>query len=132
MRVPTPSDPHFLTIARRPSQSASLIDSEEVRADILDSAGSSLMPRQVLDEVVGHLRCEAEIGGYRAAEERRADLDAGHGVVAEPLGCRPDQVAFTDSATRSWLAAFDAVPLAAGDRILIGEVEYAGSAPSRC
>ncbi|MFZ3497476.1 aminotransferase class V-fold PLP-dependent enzyme [Streptomyces sp. 5.8] len=94
----------------------------------LDSAGSSLMPRQVLDEVVGHLRREAEIGGYRAAEERRADLDAGYGVVAELLGCRPDQVAFTDSATRSWLAAFDAVPLKAGDRILIGEVEYAGNA----
>ncbi|MCC3770178.1 aminotransferase class V-fold PLP-dependent enzyme [Streptomyces sp. UNOC14_S4] len=86
------------------------------------------MPRQVLDEVVGHLRREAEIGGYRAAEERRADLDAGYGVVAELLGCRPDQVAFTDSATRSWSAAFDAVPLAAGDRILIGEVEYAGNA----
>ncbi|MCC2280470.1 aminotransferase class V-fold PLP-dependent enzyme [Streptomyces sp. ET3-23] len=94
----------------------------------LDSAGCSLMPRQVLDEVVGHLRREAEIGGYRAADERRADLDAGYGVVAELLGCRPDQVAFTDSATRSWLAAFDAVPLAAGDRILIGEVEYAGNA----
>ena len=40
----------------------------------------------------------------------------------------PDQVAFTDSATRSWLAALDAVPLAAGDRVLVGEVEYGGNA----
>ncbi|GAA2040661.1 aminotransferase class V-fold PLP-dependent enzyme [Catenulispora yoronensis] len=94
----------------------------------LNSAGSSLVPRPVLDEVVGHLRREAEIGGYEAADEREADLEAGYGVFAELLGCRADQIAFTDSATRSWLAAFDALPLAAGDRVLVGEVEYAGNA----
>ncbi|HEV7898043.1 MAG TPA: hypothetical protein VGP31_09400 [Planosporangium sp.] len=30
----------------------------------LDSAGSSLPPTPVLDTVIGHLRREAEIGGY--------------------------------------------------------------------
>ncbi|WP_041540274.1 aminotransferase class V-fold PLP-dependent enzyme [Catenulispora acidiphila] len=94
----------------------------------LNSAGSSLMPTPVLEEVLGHLRRETEIGGYEAADEREADLEAGYGVFAELLGCRPDQVAFTDSATRSWLAALDAVPLGAGDRVLVGEVEYGGNA----
>ncbi|MFE9749106.1 aminotransferase class V-fold PLP-dependent enzyme [Saccharothrix saharensis] len=94
----------------------------------LDSAGSSLPPREVLDEVVGHLRREAEVGGYVAARERADDLEAGYGVFAELLGARPDEVAFTDSATRSWLTAFDAVPLAAGDRVLFSEAEYAGTA----
>ncbi|MBY8847838.1 aminotransferase class V-fold PLP-dependent enzyme [Saccharothrix longispora] len=94
----------------------------------LDSAGSSLPPREVVDEVVGHLRREAEVGGYLAAQEREADLEAGYGLVAELLGARPDEVAFTDSATRSWLTAFDAVPLAEGDRVLISEAEYAGTA----
>ena len=94
----------------------------------LNSAGSSLPPAQVLQEVIGHLRREAEIGGYEALDERAADLEAGYAVFAELLNCRPDQVAFTDSATRSWLAAFDAVPLAAGDRILVGELEYGGNA----
>lgn len=94
----------------------------------LNSAGSSLMPTPVLDEVIGHLRRETEIGGYEALDEREADLEAGYGVFAELLGCRPDQVAFTDSATRSWLAAFDAMPLTAGDRILVGEAEYGGNA----
>lgn len=94
----------------------------------LDSCGSSLMPRQVLDEVSAHLRRETEVGGYRAAAEREHDLEDGYGVFASLFGCRPDQIAFTDSATRSWLAAFDAVPLAAGDRILVGEAEYAGNA----
>jgi selenocysteine lyase/cysteine desulfurase len=86
------------------------------------------MPTPVLDEVLGHLRRETEIGGYEAADERQADLEAGYGVFAELLGCRPDQVAFTDSATRSWLATLDAMPLAAGDRVLVGEVEYGGNA----
>ena len=94
----------------------------------LDSAGSSIPPAEVVDEVVGHLRRETEIGGYRAAAERRDDIEAGYGVLAELFGCEPSEVAFTDSATRSWLTAFDAVPLAKGDRILVTEVEYGGNA----
>jgi len=94
----------------------------------LDSAGSSIAPAPVVDEVVGHLRRETEIGGYRAAAERRDDLEAGYGVMAELFGCEPSEVAFTDSATRSWLTAFDAVELREGDRILVTEVEYGGNA----
>lgn len=113
-----------------------MIDMTKVLADtpgaagrvFLNSAGSSLPPAPVLETVLGHLRREAEIGGYEAHDERQADVDAGYGVFAELLGCRPDQIAFTDNATRSWLAAFDALPLAAGDRVLVGEVEYGGNA----
>lgn len=113
-----------------------MIDLAAVRADtpgchrgvFLDSAGSSLPPVPVLDEVIGHLHREAEVGGYRAYAERLADLEAGYGLLASLLGCAADEVAFTDSATRAWLAAFDAVPLAAGDRVLVTEVEYAGQA----
>jgi selenocysteine lyase/cysteine desulfurase len=94
----------------------------------LDSAGSSIPPAPVVDEVIGHLKRETEIGGYRAADERRADLEAGYGVMAEFFGCEPSEVAFTDSATRSWLTVFDAIPLAQGDRILISEVEYGANA----
>nr|WP_211347291.1 aminotransferase class V-fold PLP-dependent enzyme [Saccharothrix australiensis] len=112
------------------------MDLAAVRADtpgatrgvFLDSAGSSLPPRPVLAEVIGHLEREAEIGGYAAARERADDLEAGYGVLAELLGAEPDEIAFTDSATRSWLAAFDAIPLGAGDRVLVTEVEYAGNA----
>ncbi|KAA2258880.1 aminotransferase class V-fold PLP-dependent enzyme [Solihabitans fulvus] len=113
-----------------------MIDLDAVRADtpaaqrhiFLDSAGSSLPPTQVLDAVVDHLRTEAEIGGYRAEDDRADDLAAGYATLAELLGCEADEVAFSDSATRSWLSAFDAVPLGGGDRVLITEVEYAGNA----
>lgn len=85
-------------------------------------------PIQVLDEVIGHLRREAEVGGYRAGWERSEDIDAGYRAFAELLGCHPHEVAFTDSASRSWLAAFDAVPLGRGDRVLATEVEYHSNA----
>ncbi|WP_245572564.1 aminotransferase class V-fold PLP-dependent enzyme [Actinokineospora enzanensis] len=92
----------------------------------LDSAGSSLPPSPVLDAVLSHLRREAEIGGYRAAAE--ADLDAGYDVLAELLDCAPDEVAYTDSATRSWLTLLDAISLGPGDRVLTTEAEYGGNA----
>ncbi|MBM7775741.1 selenocysteine lyase/cysteine desulfurase [Actinokineospora baliensis] len=115
---------------------AELIPVELAQADtpaainqvFLDSAGSSLPPRPVVDEVVAHLRREAEVGGYRAFAERLDEFEAGYGLAAELFGCAPDEVAFTDSASRSWLALLDAVPLAAGDRILTTEVEYGGNA----
>jgi cysteine desulfurase/selenocysteine lyase len=113
-----------------------VIDLDAVRADtpgcrdliFLDNAGSSLPPAPVLEEVQAHLRREAEIGGYRAAAERRDDLASGYDVFASLLGCSPDEVAFTDSASRSWLSALDAVPLQPGDRVLVTEVEYHSNA----
>ncbi|MEV2275920.1 aminotransferase class V-fold PLP-dependent enzyme [Nocardiopsis sp. NPDC049922] len=113
-----------------------MIDIEAARADtpgcrgriFLDSAGSSLPPAPVLDEVVAHLRREAEIGGYRAYAERAEDVEAGHAVFADLLGCAPDEVAFTDSATRSWLTLAGSVPLGAGDRVLVTEAEYGANA----
>jgi cysteine desulfurase/selenocysteine lyase len=113
-----------------------LTDPDSLRADtpgcrdlvFLDSAGSSLSPTPVLEEVIGHLRREAEIGGYLAAAERGDDLERGYRVFADLLDCDPEDVAFTDSASRSWLTLFDSVPLGPGDRVLIGEVEYVANA----
>ncbi|WP_343063817.1 aminotransferase class V-fold PLP-dependent enzyme [Haloechinothrix aidingensis] len=94
----------------------------------LDSAGSSLPPAPVLTTVIEHLRRESEVGGYRAAAERQDALEGGYGTFAELLGCAPDEVAFTDSATRSWLSLLDAIPFREGDRVLVGESEYAANA----
>ena len=111
-------------------------DLDRVRADtpgcldkvFLDSAGSSLPPNVVVDTVTDHLRREAEIGGYRAANERLDDLAAVKTAIGTLLGTGPETIACSDSATRSWCDYFYAVPLRAGDRILISAVEYASNA----
>ena len=94
----------------------------------LDSAGSSLPTTEVVDTVVAHLRREAEVGGYRAAAERAADLDAVPTSVGRLLRCDADLVALTDSATRAWNLIVTALPWTPGDRVLICGTEYASNA----
>ena len=113
-----------------------MFDLERARADtpgcldrvFLDSAGSSLPPEAVVQAVTGHLRREAEVGGYVAEEERAAELAAVRESLARLLGCAAEDVALVDSATRAWTQLFYAVPLAAGDRILLSRAEYASNA----
>jgi selenocysteine lyase/cysteine desulfurase len=113
-----------------------VIDLERARAEtpgcldrvFLDSAGSSLPPAPVLEAVVGHLRHEAEVGGYVAEEEREGELAGVREGLARLLGCAAEDVALVDSATRAWTQLFYAVPLAAGDRILLSRAEYASNA----
>lgn len=94
----------------------------------LDSAGSSLPPTTVVDAVTAHLRREAEIGGYRAANERAEDLAGLPVSVGRLLHCDPDLLAFTDSATRAWSQFVTALRWQPGDRILICGNEYASNA----
>ncbi len=93
----------------------------------LNAAGSSLMPRPVLDAVVGHLELEARLGGYEAAEAAAERLDAAYPALARMLGCDRDEVAIVENATRAWDMAFYSLPFGAGDRILTGAAEYASN-----
>jgi cysteine desulfurase len=94
----------------------------------LDSAGSSLPHDLVVDAVVAHLRREAQVGGYRAADERTDDLAALPEAIGRLLGCSSDLVALADSATRAWNHVVTALPWRAGDRVLICGTEYASNA----
>src|SRR6266542_1569793 len=91
----------------------------------LNNAGASLPPRLVLDTVVGHLEREAMIGGYEAAEEAAARLDAVYRSLARLLnGSGPDEIALLDNSTRAFDMAFYAIPFKPGDVILTSTAEY--------
>ncbi|MFD3746550.1 aminotransferase class V-fold PLP-dependent enzyme [Nocardia sp. NPDC058633] len=94
----------------------------------LDSAGSSLPPQVVVDTMIGHLHREAEIGGYRAANERIDDLAKVKSSIATLIGATADTIALSDSASRSWADFAYSVPLNPGDRILISGADYASNA----
>src|ERR671910_1528300 len=92
-----------------------------------NNAGASLMPEPVVDATVSHLRLEARIGGYEAAERYRAAIERVYDATAALIGCHPDEIAVVENATRAWDMAFYSVLLGPGDRILTAMAEYASN-----
>ena len=90
----------------------------------LNNAGAALLTQQTLDAMTGHLRLEAEIGGYEAAGAAHDAIGATYAAIAELVGGRAGEIALFDNATHAWNAAFYSVPFERGDRILTGRAEY--------
>src|SRR5438477_5981428 len=112
-----------------------MIDTERVRAETpgcgnvihFNNAGAALQPRPVLDAVLEHLRLEAEIGGYEAADRAEAALEGVYGSIARLINGSPDEIALVENATRAWDMAFYSLKLGHGDRILTARSEYASN-----
>ena len=94
----------------------------------LNHAGASLLPQPVLDAVIDHLRLEARIGGYEAAEAAAPSLERTYEAIAELLGATPTDIALTDSATTAWNAVVLAFPVAEGERVVLTRAEYGANA----
>ena len=90
----------------------------------LNNAGASLMPQPVVDTEVEHLRLEARIGGYEAADAERERIQAVYASAARLVNCDPTEIALLENATRAWDAVFYSIPFEPGDRILTGRAEY--------
>lgn len=94
----------------------------------LNHCGSSLPDQRVLDAQVGHLRLEASIGGYEAANAA-TDTEAAVGAsIATMIGADPSEIARFGSAAEAWNAAFWSIPIAAGQRIIVHDHEYGANA----
>ncbi len=112
-----------------------LIDLERARRETpgcarvlhFNNAGAALMPAPVLEAQLAHLRLEAQMGGYEAAEGAQEAVEHTYDALAALLGCGRDEVAVVENATRAWDMAFYALPLRRGDRILTGMAEYASN-----
>ena len=111
------------------------IDVARLRADTpgcsrvlhFNNAGSSLPTAPVLEAQLAHLRLEAEIGGYEAADQAAPRVDRAYAAIAALLNAQPNEIAVVENATRAFDMAFYAFPFRAGDRILTSEVEYASN-----
>ena len=89
-----------------------------------NNAGAALMPAPVSEALHDYLKLEELQGGYEVMSRQTAALENFYLAAARLLNCSPDEIAFADSASRAWTAAFYALPLRPGDRILYGSSEY--------
>jgi len=111
------------------------LDVERIRAETpgcahvlhRNAAGSSLPSRRTLDATLDHLRLEAEIGGYEAADRARPVLDGFYPSIATLIGAEPGEIAYVENATRGWDLAFYSLDFKPGDRILTCVSEYSSN-----
>jgi selenocysteine lyase/cysteine desulfurase len=94
----------------------------------LNAAGASLRTTEVIDAVRAHLEREDVVGGYEAALEAASALEQVRVDVASLVRATPEQIGFTDSASRAWATAFYSVPLDEGDVVLVDRATYVSSA----
>ncbi len=92
-----------------------------------NNAGAALMPEPVLAAVIAHLKLEANIGGYEAANQEERRIEGVYDSIAKLINCQRDEIAVVENATRAWDMAFYSLPLKAGDRILTACNEYASN-----
>lgn len=93
----------------------------------LNNAGASLMPAPVIRAIQDHIALEARIGGYEAEDASEAPIAEAYRSVAALVGARPENIAFTESATASYVQALSAIPFQPGDVILTTRNDYASN-----
>jgi selenocysteine lyase/cysteine desulfurase len=82
------------------------------------------MPEPVVLAIQDHITLESRIGGYEAADARRDAVQGAYQSVAELLGTRSENIAFTENATVSHMQALSSIPFERHDVILTTRNDY--------
>ncbi|HXW16824.1 MAG TPA: aminotransferase class V-fold PLP-dependent enzyme [Candidatus Acidoferrales bacterium] len=90
----------------------------------LNNAGAGLMPRSVLDAIVGHLNREANFGGYESADDASAAVGEAYTNVARLIGAQPRNIAVVENSTVAFFQALAAFDFRPGDVIVTTRNDY--------
>ncbi len=85
--------------------SVGVSETDPMTSAFLNNAGSSLPTAETLDATIGHLRREAEIGGYLAADEVAETLAQARADLGALVGGEAAEVAFAISDSAAWVKA---------------------------
>jgi len=110
----------------------SLIDITKVRADtpgctqkiFLNSAGSSLMTKGVVNVMQSYQEKEMILGGYQTVPFFKHEIDAFYLHTSALLHTLPANIAFNFNATDAYAKAVSSIPFRLGDCILTTEDDY--------
>ena len=89
-----------------------------------NNAGASLMPKVVIDAIQDYISLEAITGGYETEDIKRGEIKGFYKALGELINCKPENIAFTSSATNSFARALSCIPFRPGDTILIANEDY--------
>lgn len=109
-----------------------MFDLNEVRKDtphchdriFLNSAGSSLMPNQVLDRMKNYLDEEVKYGGYKLYDIYESEINEFYLETAKLLNCQPHNIAYAFNATDAFAQALYSIPFEKGDVIITSDDDY--------
>lgn len=92
-----------------------------------NQAAGGLMPDRVLQAVTDYMQREQALGSYVAAQQAQPQLQQLYAQLAALLHCQPTDIALTTGNTHGWCAVVGALPLQAGDRVLVTPGEWGGN-----
>lgn len=92
-----------------------------------NQAAGGLMPNSVLHTVTAYMQREQAQGSYTAAQQVQPQLQQLYAQLADLLHCQPADIALTTGNSQGWNAVVGALPLTAGDRVLVAPGEWGGN-----
>ena len=90
----------------------------------LNNAGAALMPQPVIAAITDHVRLEAEIGGYEAADLWAEEIARGYDDLAEIVGAHRENIAVVANATAGFIQALSSFDFRPGDVIVTTRCDY--------
>jgi selenocysteine lyase/cysteine desulfurase len=109
------------------------MNADKIRQDIrglsdgkifLNNAGSSLMPKIVVDSMIDYLHQEEQFGGYEVANRNAELLEQFYDETAKLINCKPSNIAFATSATEAFAKALSSILFKEGDVIITTVDDY--------
>ncbi len=93
----------------------------------LNSAGSSLPPKPVIDAIQNYLELESITGGYETRALKAGEIEGFYEVLAKLLNCQPRNIAHTVNATDAYFKALSSVLFERGDVLLTTKCDYSAN-----
>lgn len=90
----------------------------------LNNAGSSLMPKTVVNSMTNYLQQEEQLGGYEVANRNVELLEEFYSETAKLINAKPSNIAFATSATDAYAKALSSIIFKEGDVIITTVDDY--------